>query len=142
MNKEIAASLAAELGITVSINERYSNQPAGAFISQSIKPGSIYESGQVLELNYSIDNRIPLPSFVDKTRDAIEAWAQEHNKMAPPSPSRQPIPEAIHRRNHSVPKQSQYLDRRQHHHKYNGIQRQGGICRILWPPPAPVMTPP
>lgn len=80
MNKEIAASLAAELGITVSINERYSNQPAGAFISQSIKPGSIYESGQVLELNYSIDNRIPLPSFVRQTRDAIEAWAQEHNK--------------------------------------------------------------
>jgi len=80
MSKDVAASLAGQLGITVSINEKYSGQPAGAFISQSIRPGSIYEPGQVVELNYSIDNRIPLPSFVGQTRDAIEAWAQEHNK--------------------------------------------------------------
>jgi beta-lactam-binding protein with PASTA domain len=77
--KEVAPSVAGELGIAITINERYSSKPAGAFISQSIKPGTVYESGQVVELNYSIDNRITLPSFVGQTRDAIEAWAKELN---------------------------------------------------------------
>jgi len=79
VTKEIAPSVAGELGITLVINEKYSGQPAGAFISQSIKPGTVYESGQVVELNYSIDNRITVPSFVGKTRDAIEIWAKELN---------------------------------------------------------------
>lgn len=77
--KEMAASAAAELGIPVAVNERYSSSSAGSLISQSIKAGSIYEPGQILELNYSIDNRITLPSFVGQTRDAMEAWAKELN---------------------------------------------------------------
>ncbi|MGI6527956.1 MAG: PASTA domain-containing protein [Caldicoprobacterales bacterium] len=78
--REMAASAAAELGIPVSITERYSSHSAGSFISQSLKAGSVYEPGQILELKYSIDNRITLPSFVGQTRDALEAWAKELNK--------------------------------------------------------------
>ena len=77
--REMAAQVAGELGISITINERYSSLPAGEFISQSIKAGTEYESGQMIELNYSIDNKISLPSFVGQTRDAIEIWAKELN---------------------------------------------------------------
>ncbi|HHY83759.1 MAG TPA: PASTA domain-containing protein [Clostridiales bacterium] len=77
--KDMAAAVAGELGIPITISERYSSLPAGSFISQSIKAGTIYESGQMVELSYSIDNRITLPSFVGQTKDAIEMWAKELN---------------------------------------------------------------
>ena len=77
--KELAPSVAGELGITVNITEKYSGRSAGKFISQSIKADTVYESGQIVELRYSIDNKITLPSFIGQTRDAIETWAKELN---------------------------------------------------------------
>ncbi len=77
--KELAPSVAGELGIPINIAESYSGRSAGKFISQSIKADTIYESGQIVELKYSIDNKITLPSFIGQTRDAIEAWAKELN---------------------------------------------------------------
>ena len=79
-SKERAQSVAAELGIPVSINERYSSRSEGNFISQSIDAGTIYEEGDFLELCYSLGNKIVLGSYVGQTRDAIEAWANELNK--------------------------------------------------------------
>jgi serine/threonine-protein kinase len=78
-SRELAGSVAGQLGIAVTMNERYSSRPAGEFISQSIKPDTVYESGQIVELYYSIDNKISLPSFVGQTRDAIESWAKNLN---------------------------------------------------------------
>ena len=77
--KEQAAAAAANLGITVTISERYSSQSSGAFLSQSIAAGSVYQSGAVLELAYSLGNKIILPSFVGQTRDSIETWAKGFN---------------------------------------------------------------
>jgi beta-lactam-binding protein with PASTA domain len=77
--KELAPSVAGELGISVNITESYSGRSAGKFISQSIKADTVYEPGQIVELKYSIDNKITLPSFVGQTRDAIESWAKELN---------------------------------------------------------------
>lgn len=77
--KELAPSVAGELGIPVNITESYSGRSAGKFISQSIKADTVYESGQIIELKYSIDNKITLPSFIGQTRDSIEAWAKELN---------------------------------------------------------------
>lgn len=78
-SKERATALAGELGIPVTIKERYSSAPPNTFISQSIKAGTEYKQGDILELTYSIDNKIVLPSFVGQTRDAIEVWAKELN---------------------------------------------------------------
>ncbi len=79
--KEQAASLASELGIPVTVIEKYSGSKAGAFLSQSIPAGTTYVSGEYLELNYSLGNKIALASFVGQTRDSIESWANELNKQ-------------------------------------------------------------
>lgn len=78
-SKERAAAVAGELGIPVTIKERYSGAASDAFISQSIKAGTEYKEGDILELTYSIDNKVVLSSFVGQTRDAIESWAKELN---------------------------------------------------------------
>ena len=78
-SKEKATAVAGELGIPITIKERYSSAPPNTFISQSIKAGTEYKQGDIVELTYSIDNKIVLPSFVEQTRDAIEVWAKELN---------------------------------------------------------------
>ena len=78
--KEMATSIATELGIPVTIVEKYSGSSPGAFISQSISAGTVYEKGDYLELYYSLGNKIVVPSFVGQTRDAIESWALELNE--------------------------------------------------------------
>ena len=72
-SRELAGSVAGQLGIAVTMNERYSSRPAGEFISQSIKPDTVYESGQIVELYYSIDNKISLPSFVGRPGMPLKA---------------------------------------------------------------------
>lgn len=78
-SKEQASAVAASLGITVTISEEYSSQSLGAFLSQSLAAGSVYQSGTVLELAYSLGNKIIVPSFVGQTRDSIETWAKGLN---------------------------------------------------------------
>ena len=78
--KDMATSIATELGIPVTIVEKYSGSSAGRFISQSISAGTVYEKGDYLELYYSLGNKIVVPSFVGQTRDAIESWALELNE--------------------------------------------------------------
>jgi serine/threonine-protein kinase len=77
--KEQASAVAAELGLAVSITERYSSSSKDRLISQSIEAGSIYEDGDLLELTYSLGNKVVLASYVGQTRDALEAWAQGLN---------------------------------------------------------------
>ena len=77
--KDMAMSVATELGIPVTVEETYSRASAGAFISQNLAAGSVYASGDYLELKYSLGNKIVVPSFVGQTRDAIESWALELN---------------------------------------------------------------
>jgi beta-lactam-binding protein with PASTA domain len=48
-------------------------------ISQSIEAGSIYEAGDLLELTYSLGNKIVIASYEGQTRDALESWAQSLN---------------------------------------------------------------
>ncbi len=79
--KQKATSVAAELGITISMMEKYSAMAAGKFISQSIPADSIYDDGDVMELYYSLGNKIVVGSFVGSTRDAIETWAKELNEQ-------------------------------------------------------------
>jgi len=77
--KEMAQAAATDLGLPVTVVEKYSGSSEGAFISQSIPAGTIYEKGDYLELNYSLGNKIVVPSFVGQTRDAIESWALDLN---------------------------------------------------------------
>lgn len=79
-SKEKAQAAASELGIQISITERYSSSSEGRFLSQNIAAGSVLEDGDFLELSYSLGNKIVVSSFVGQTRDAIENWAKELNK--------------------------------------------------------------
>ena len=78
---EKATAKAAELGITVTIRQRYSSASAGAFLSQSLDADSIYQPGDILELCYSLGNKIVLASYVGQPRDAIESWANDLNEQ-------------------------------------------------------------
>ena len=80
-SKDEAVSFAGSLGIPVTAAEKYSGSRAGAFLSQSIEAGTIYEEGDHLELYYSLGNRIALASFVGQTQDEIQNWANELNKQ-------------------------------------------------------------
>jgi serine/threonine-protein kinase len=78
-SKQKATAVAGELGIPVSILEKYSTLATGKFISQSIEADTVYEDGDVLELYYSLGNKVVVASFVGQTRDAMETWAKDLN---------------------------------------------------------------
>ena len=80
LSQDRALALAAELGIASSLAERYSHRPAAAFLSQNLAAGAVYQPGDVLELVYSIGNKILLPDFTGQPRSALEMWAEEHNE--------------------------------------------------------------
>lgn len=78
--KEQASAVAASLGISITMTEKYSSSSAGTFLSQSIPAGSVYEDGDILELTYSLGS-ITVPSFVGQTLDAIKSWENEVDKQ-------------------------------------------------------------
>ncbi|MDW7656634.1 MAG: PASTA domain-containing protein [Bacillota bacterium] len=78
--RQKASAVAADLGINVTMTERYSSRSIDSFLSQSLEVGSIYQAGEILELVYSMGNKIVLYSFVGQTRAAIESWAQDLNE--------------------------------------------------------------
>ena len=77
--KAKATAVTGELGIAVTFIDKYSSAATGKFISQSITAGTVYNDGDVLELYYSLGNKIIVASYVGQTQDAIEAWAKELN---------------------------------------------------------------
>ena len=79
--KEKALGVANQLGISATVTEKYSSQPTGDFLSQSIDAGTIWKPGSFLELVYSLGNQVVLPSFVGQTQSAIETWAMDLNKQ-------------------------------------------------------------
>ena len=78
-SKEKASAVATGLGITAVVTEKYSGSAAGKFISQSVAAGADYEEGMVVELKYSLGNKVSLASYVSQTQDAIESWAKGLN---------------------------------------------------------------
>ena len=80
-SSEAAVAKAAQLGISATLTQVYSGSSAGAFISQGIEAGTTYEAGDILELKYSLGNKIVIGSYVGQTRDAIETWAQSLNEQ-------------------------------------------------------------
>lgn len=78
--KDQATGVATSLGITtLTLTEKYSTSKAGAFLSQSVAAGTVYEAGDYIEVTYSLGNKIQLGSYVGQTRDVIENWANELN---------------------------------------------------------------
>ena len=81
LSRQQAAAVVSQLGIPSTTTEKYSSRSMGAFISQSISAGTIYQTGAILELTYSLGNKIVLASFVGQTRDAVELWAKGLNEQ-------------------------------------------------------------
>lgn len=79
--KEQATTVASGLGLPINITEKYSSSSTGRLISQSVEAGSVYETGDLVELNYSLGNKIVVASYVGQTRDAFEAWANGLNEQ-------------------------------------------------------------
>ncbi|MGI6298220.1 MAG: PASTA domain-containing protein [Saccharofermentanales bacterium] len=79
LSKQLAAARAQEAGINAVISERYSSRSAGSFISQSLSAGSEYTSGTMLELTYSLGNKIVVSSYIGQPRAALESWITELN---------------------------------------------------------------
>ena len=80
-SKEKAMSVATAQGITASVSEKYSGSAAGKFLSQSIKAGTVYGKGDVLELSYSLGNEVIVADYVGQTKDIILAWAKDLNNQ-------------------------------------------------------------
>lgn len=78
-SKEQASVVAAGLGMTISISERYSGSRVGGLISQNVAAGTVYEKNGFVELAYSLGNQVALSSFIGQTRDAAEVWAKGLN---------------------------------------------------------------
>jgi len=81
LTKSKASAVAADLGMTVTAAEKYSDKAAGSFLSQSLAAGSVYAGGDVLELTYSLGNQITIASFVGQPREAILNWANGLNEQ-------------------------------------------------------------
>lgn len=79
--KEQATTLATEIGLPITVTEKYSSSSAGRLISQSIEAGSVYEKGDMVELKFSLGNKIVVASYVGQTRDAIETWVKGLNEQ-------------------------------------------------------------
>ena len=77
-SKEMASTVAGQLGIPIIQTDWYSRATAGSFLSQSIESGTIYEDGDVMELKYSLSNKISVPSF--ETQGEAELWADDLNQ--------------------------------------------------------------
>lgn len=78
-SKEMASTIAGQLDIPIIQTEWYSTAKAGAFLSQSVKAGTIYADGDVLELKYSKSNKISVPIF--ETLGEAELWADDLNQQ-------------------------------------------------------------
>ncbi len=78
-NSEMAATVASQKGIAATIVQTYSGKNAGDLISQSIAPGTLYDTEDILTLTYSLGNSVLLPSFIGQGLDAIQTWANEYN---------------------------------------------------------------
>ncbi len=79
--QDVAGTVAGQLGITISMTERYSTSDAGRLISQSIPAGTLYDPTDIVELTYSLGNEFLLSSFVGQTKESLDTWAHERNEQ-------------------------------------------------------------
>ncbi len=81
MTKDEGALVTTTLGITVIVTEKYSSgHEEGDLISQSIAAGTLYADDAILKLEYSLGNKILVPSFVGKTEIDVREWATPLNE--------------------------------------------------------------
>ncbi len=81
MSKEEATLVATQLGITTLVTERYV-QPfeKDDLVSQSIQAGTLYETGDIVELVYSLGYKVVVQSFVGKTEPDVREWITPYNE--------------------------------------------------------------
>jgi eukaryotic-like serine/threonine-protein kinase len=79
ISKERASAVASELGITLILKDKYSSRNKDAFISQNIAANSIYMPGTILEVAYSLGNKLLVMNYVGQSRSGLDLWVQEVN---------------------------------------------------------------
>ncbi len=78
--REVALLKASQAGIATVVTERYSTSSTNTLLSQSIKAGTLYEEGDVVELVYSLGNSFSLGSFVGQSETALQEWITPLNE--------------------------------------------------------------
>ncbi len=78
-DRERAAMIASQEGITLITKEKYSSYEEDELISQSMAAGSIYEEDDIVELVYSLGNSFVLPSFIGSNETAVREWVTPKN---------------------------------------------------------------
>ncbi len=75
LTKEEGSFEATQLGITITSTEKYMlGYSKGTLISQSMAIGSLYESGDYVELVYSLGDTLIMNSMIGQSESAIRDW--------------------------------------------------------------------
>ncbi len=81
-DKDEATIKATQIGVTVYITEKYvMGYEEGMLVSQSIAAGSHYDDEQVIELVYSLGDKVVVQSFVGKTEVDVRNWVTPLNEQ-------------------------------------------------------------
>ena len=80
-SRDEAPSAASQLGITYSIEERYSSSSKGRLIWQSIEEGTEIKPDMHLELRYSLGSQIFIGNYVGSPKSSIEKWLLDENAL-------------------------------------------------------------
>ncbi len=81
MTEDEASLEATKLGITITTSEKYMlGVEEGRLISQSMSSGALYESGDYIELVYSLGDTIYVTSMVGSSENSIRDWVLPLNE--------------------------------------------------------------
>ncbi len=81
MTKDEAALEASRLGITTLVSEKYvMNYDEGKLSYQSMRAGTLYEDGDIVELVYSKGYKIVVQSFVGSSEPSVREWVTPLNE--------------------------------------------------------------
>ncbi len=79
LTQEQATGKAGQLGITATIVRKYSSVSEGRLISQSIKEGELIDEDTMVELKYSLGNKIPITNYTGMQKFELDQWVNEKN---------------------------------------------------------------
>ncbi|WP_461205289.1 PASTA domain-containing protein [Clostridium sp. DL1XJH146] len=79
LSQEQATAKAAQLDIAVTVVQKYSSAAAGNFIYQSVKEGTLITEDTMVELRYSLGNKIPITDYTGMQKFELEQWMDKEN---------------------------------------------------------------
>lgn len=79
LTREQAMTLAGQLGINATFDDRYSSTKEGRFSYQTVEPGVEVTKDTTVTVYYSLGNKIPIVSYVGQQVNQLEQWIESVN---------------------------------------------------------------